>query len=418
MALRLNGIDPMLFRHHSIYVYFDWPCTELALTVLPPGRSNAMMDLTDDEADNFGDIALNTWDISVILACAGSRIRACLTHLQCEAEVTPWPSERVKYIRTGLQWELASFVVPFINYAISRSMVPTPSSIVKIILDQFSQNLLQPMPNHIFAARLMSIDPLTGGDDPSRMVDEYDREWWISGVSVDLTVPLPWDDIRKSVDAHPEGCALTIPALQAELGESSCLAQLFLIRERLRRVASEQVAEIEKLLGQARVQAQMIERLGDKRDPSVMHTVALGLPVSLLWRDNVTPSTTTRTNARYLLTHAFSNDMASPQLHRRSPLGVFCPNKMSTIPPVAARSPRDDLALKLPQSDSKPRTGPRFGPTTIRFKSVQQGPGRGSRFAKNPKYFRRTHEDATDVPSSASSRSEIMSDTCGGRDAA
>jgi hypothetical protein len=64
------------------------------------------------------------------------------------------------------------------------------------------------------------------------------------------------------------------------------------MRERLRRIAAEQVAEIEKLLGQARVQAQTIERLGHKRDPSVMHAVALGLPVSLLWRDNLTPSTT------------------------------------------------------------------------------------------------------------------------------
>jgi len=253
------------------------------------------MDLADDEGDNLDDIALNTWDISVILACAGSRLRACLTHLQREAKVTPWPSERVQYIRTGIQWEVASFVVPFVNYAISRNMVPTPSAMVKTILGQFSQNLLQPVPNHVFAADLMSIDPSMDGDDPSRIVDEYNGEWWSSDVSVDLTVPLPWDVIRKSVDYHvrqwPEGCALTIPAPQAELGELSCLAQLSLMRERLGRIASEQVAEIEKLLGQARVQAQTIERLGHKRDPSVMHAVALGLPVSLLWRDNITPST-------------------------------------------------------------------------------------------------------------------------------
>jgi hypothetical protein len=176
-----------------------------------------MMDVTDDEGEYFDDIVLNAWDISVILACAGSRLRACLIHFQREAEVTPWPSERVKYIRTGLQWELAvslyptnitvvnqwqSFVVPFINYAISRSMVPTPSSVVKTILGQFSQNLLQPVPNHTFAADLMSIDPLTENNDPSRMVNKYDREWWISGVSVNLTVPLLWDAVRKSVDDH------------------------------------------------------------------------------------------------------------------------------------------------------------------------------------------------------------------------
>lgn len=86
---------------------------------------------------------------------------------------------------------------------------------------------------------------------------------------------------------QPEGCALTIPAPQAELGESSCLAQLLLMRERLRLIASEQVAEIETLLGQARVQAQTIERLGHKRDPRMMQAVALGLPISLLWRDNL-----------------------------------------------------------------------------------------------------------------------------------
>lgn len=95
-----------------------------------------------------------------------------------------------------------SFVVPFINYAVSHSMVATPSSVVKIILAQFSQNLLQDVPNHIFAAHLMSIDPQTKGDDPSRTVDEYVRAWWISGISVDLGAPLPWESIRKCVDYH------------------------------------------------------------------------------------------------------------------------------------------------------------------------------------------------------------------------
>ncbi|KAG2045476.1 hypothetical protein BDR06DRAFT_1015616 [Suillus hirtellus] len=245
------------------------------------------MEFQDDEGQNIDNVVLNTWDISVILACAGSRFRACLTYLQREAEVVPWPLERVQYIRSGIHWELSSFVVPFINYAISRSMVPTPSSVVKTILRQFSQNLLQSVPNHIFAAHLMSIDLMKENNDPSRMVDMYDWEWWISGVSVDLTVPLPWEDIRKYVDYHPSGCALTIPAPQAELGELSCLAQLFLMRERLRRIASEQEVEIETLLGQARVQAQTIERLGRNRDPIVMQAVALGLPVGLLWHDNV-----------------------------------------------------------------------------------------------------------------------------------
>ncbi|KAG2746168.1 hypothetical protein P692DRAFT_201807379 [Suillus brevipes Sb2] len=195
------------------------------------------MDPADEKYDNLDDIMLNTWDISR------------------EAEFAAWPSERVTYIRTGLHWELAI--------------------------------LLQDVPNHIFAAHLMSIDTQTKGDDPSRIVDEYVWAWWISGISVNLSGPLPWDSIRKCVDNHPEGCALTIPAPQAQLGESSCLAQLLLMRERLRLIASEQVAEIETLLGQARVQAQTIERLGHNRDPRVMQAVALGLPVSLLWRDNL-----------------------------------------------------------------------------------------------------------------------------------
>jgi hypothetical protein len=175
------------------------------------------MDPADEKYDNLDDIMLNTWDISVILACAGSRFRACLTHLQREAEFAPWPSERVTYIRTGLHWELAvcwhttngtlsnqsqSFVEPFINYAVSHSMVATPSSVVKLILAQFSQILLQDVPNHIFAAHLMSIDTQTKGDDPSRIVDEYVWAWWISGISVNLSGPLPWDSIRKCVDNH------------------------------------------------------------------------------------------------------------------------------------------------------------------------------------------------------------------------
>ncbi|KAG2746866.1 hypothetical protein P692DRAFT_20875985 [Suillus brevipes Sb2] len=95
------------------------------------------MNPADKKYDNLDDIMLNTWDIS---------------H---KAEFADWPSERVTYIRTGLHWELASFVVPFINYAVSYSMVAMPSSVVKLILAQFSQILLQDVPNHIFAAHLM-----------------------------------------------------------------------------------------------------------------------------------------------------------------------------------------------------------------------------------------------------------------------
>jgi hypothetical protein len=85
-------------------------CVTLMIISCSPSSNStrpAIMNPVDEKYDNLDDIILNTWDISVILACAGSRFRACLTHLQCKAEFADWPSERVTYIRTGLHWELA-----------------------------------------------------------------------------------------------------------------------------------------------------------------------------------------------------------------------------------------------------------------------------------------------------------------------
>lgn len=61
---------------------------------------------TDAAGEHFKEIVLSNWDISVILAVAGSRLRACLTHLQHEDEVAQWSGERVTHIRAGLHWEI------------------------------------------------------------------------------------------------------------------------------------------------------------------------------------------------------------------------------------------------------------------------------------------------------------------------
>jgi hypothetical protein len=62
--------------------------------------------MTNLVGERINEIILSNWDISVILAFAGSRLRACLTYLQHEDSVVPWPSERVTRIRAGLHWEV------------------------------------------------------------------------------------------------------------------------------------------------------------------------------------------------------------------------------------------------------------------------------------------------------------------------
>lgn len=81
-------------------------------------------------------------------------------------------------------------------------MVPTPAPVLKAILGLCLQNFLNPVPDHLFAGRLRLIDPLTEGGDPSRMVEEYDHEWWAPGPVMDLTTPLPWISAKKCVDNH------------------------------------------------------------------------------------------------------------------------------------------------------------------------------------------------------------------------
>ncbi|KAG2134722.1 hypothetical protein BD769DRAFT_1385784 [Suillus cothurnatus] len=246
--------------------------------------------MTNLVGERINEIILSNWDISVILAFAGSRLRACLTYLQHEDSVVPWPSERVTRIRAGLHWEVESFVLPSINYAVSRSMVPTPAPVVKAILGLFSQNRLCPVPDHQFTARLRLIDPLTEGGDPSQMVDEYEYEWWASGPTVDLVVPLLWVNVKKCVDNHvrqwPEGSAYTIPLPQTELGELPFRAQLLLMLERLDMSLLQYDGTVKEKLKDLRVPVQTIMHVDRARDPRVMRALARGLPMEPLWRNN------------------------------------------------------------------------------------------------------------------------------------
>jgi hypothetical protein len=78
----------------------------------PIAPAAVMTSGTDAAGEHFKEIVLSNWDISVILAFAGSRLRACLTHLQHEDGVTQWSGERVTRIRAGLHWEIEVSVAP------------------------------------------------------------------------------------------------------------------------------------------------------------------------------------------------------------------------------------------------------------------------------------------------------------------
>ncbi|KAG2343802.1 hypothetical protein BDR05DRAFT_947907 [Suillus weaverae] len=209
-----------------------------------------MTNRIDAAGEHFKEIVLSNSDISVILAFAGSRLRACLTHLQHEDEVAQWSSERVTRIRAGLQWEI--------------------------------ENFLSPVPDHLFTARLRLIDPLTEGGDPSRMVDAYDHEWWAPGPATDLTAPLPWIRVKKCVDNHVkqwhEGPAFAIPLPQKELGELPFKAQLVLMLERLDLNLLQYEGAVKEKLGDLRVPAQTIMAVDRARDPRVMRAFARGMP--------------------------------------------------------------------------------------------------------------------------------------------
>ncbi|KAG2134964.1 hypothetical protein BD769DRAFT_1664906 [Suillus cothurnatus] len=135
-----------------------------------------MTHLVDDTDEHVNEIVLSNWDISVILAFAGLASELAL-HI-CNARIEQCH---------GLRREL--------------------------------------------------IDPLTEGADPSRMVDEYDYEWWVPGLVMDLAAPLPWISVNICVENHvrqwPEGSAYVIPSPQTELGEFPFRAQLLLLLERL-----------------------------------------------------------------------------------------------------------------------------------------------------------------------------------------
>ncbi|KAG1814169.1 hypothetical protein DFJ58DRAFT_834796 [Suillus subalutaceus] len=144
--------------------------------------------------NGFRPLTLTQADIAATMSMAASRIRASISQYQMEAAHTQEPSAtRITHFKAGLQWEIATFVTPILQYSAARniiSVVPSPVAHILQLIPELTWNMV---PDHIFSSTYASFQDVADLGDPSRIVFANcvcHYQHWLSGVEDErLVVP-------------------------------------------------------------------------------------------------------------------------------------------------------------------------------------------------------------------------------------
>ncbi|KAG1893659.1 uncharacterized protein F5891DRAFT_1196096 [Suillus fuscotomentosus] len=85
--------------------------------------SHASTSGTLNAGSHYRPLKLSLATISCTLAMAGSRVRACISQYWTEAANNGLSSDRIKYFKAGLQWEMNTFVTPLLQYSASQNIM-------------------------------------------------------------------------------------------------------------------------------------------------------------------------------------------------------------------------------------------------------------------------------------------------------
>ncbi|KAG1894213.1 uncharacterized protein F5891DRAFT_1195499 [Suillus fuscotomentosus] len=193
---------------------------------------------------HYRPLKLSLATISCTLAMAGSRVCACISQYRTEAANNGISSDRIKYFKAGLQWEMNTFVTPLLQYSASQNIVSGR---------HFSFHLLsfhdEPIAGHL-----------------SQIVFAYTCPWWMGNTTIP-DQPWQWDEIMASCVSHYQYWALNVEDDALVLPEklkntlTPPLMGLRFIKEHMEALMEEQDQGIKAKMGEVKMYTDMLEKL-------------------------------------------------------------------------------------------------------------------------------------------------------------
>ncbi|KAG2094376.1 uncharacterized protein F5147DRAFT_763866 [Suillus discolor] len=225
----------------------------LAMPATPASTSGTL-----NAGSHYRPLKLSLATISCTLAMAGSRVRACISQYRTEAANNGLSSDRIKYFKAGLQWEM--------NYSASQNIVLVLPVPVAYILKLYPMLTWNTVPDDVFSFHLLAFDDEAIAGHPSRIVFKYTCPWWMGNTTIP-DQPWQWDEIMASCISHYQYWALNVEddalVLPEKLKNTSTppLMGLRWIKERMEALMEEQDHGIKAKMAEVKMYTDMLEKL-------------------------------------------------------------------------------------------------------------------------------------------------------------
>ncbi|KAG2086529.1 uncharacterized protein F5147DRAFT_764930 [Suillus discolor] len=233
----------------------------LAMPATPASTSGTL-----NAGSHYRPLKLSLATISCTLAMAGSRVRACISQYRTEAANNGLSSDRIKYFKAGLQWEMNTFVTPLLQYSASQNIVSVLPVPVAYILKLYPMLTWNTVPDDIFSFHLLAFDDEAIAGHPSRIVFKYTCPWWMGNTTIP-DQPWQWDEIMASCVSHYQYWALNVEddalVLPEKLKNTSTppLMGLRWIKEHMEALMEEQDHGIKAKMAEVKMYTDMLEKL-------------------------------------------------------------------------------------------------------------------------------------------------------------
>ncbi|KAG1750575.1 uncharacterized protein EDB91DRAFT_1244158 [Suillus paluster] len=222
---------------------------------------------SQNSSDGFQPLTLTLADLAATMSMAASRIRASISQYQMEATHTEEPSAaRIMHFKAGLQWEIATFVTPLLQYSAARNIilvVPSPVTHILRLIPELTWNMV---PDDVFSSHLCKFHDVADLGDPSRIVSTYGTQWW-TGPTAILKELWAWDQVFANCVCHYqhwlsgiEDEHLVVPEQVAESSVAS-LKALRWMREHLLTVIEDQQDGIHEKMAEIQMYTAVLTKL-------------------------------------------------------------------------------------------------------------------------------------------------------------
>ncbi|KAG2340557.1 hypothetical protein BDR05DRAFT_1002379 [Suillus weaverae] len=156
---------------------------------------------TPNPENHYQPLKLSPATISCTLAMAATRVRACISQYQTEAANSVLSSDRVKYFKAGLRWEMNTFVTPVLQYSAAHNIVSVVPVPVAHILKLYPMLTWNTVPDDVFSSHLCAFNDEAHLGHASQIVSQYVCPWWMGNMRIP-DEPWHWDVVMASRISH------------------------------------------------------------------------------------------------------------------------------------------------------------------------------------------------------------------------